>query len=282
MTTRTIPSSIDDPINLAILRISEDQLSGFQRDPYGVIAEQSGIEINIVLERIQAMLEAGTIRRVRQTLNTTKLAAGALVAWSLPEDRLQQAFDYMFERDPFSGHVVLRTTDDGAAGARYRLWTTLKTPQGYSLEKHARFLTEQTGATDLRIMPAHKVFALGVGHMRRRGLPPGSRSEKPGPVLDTEVVGLTRAEWKVLTALKRDVDIAEIQQNVWSQRAEEAEATLQEFCDVAEGMDSRGLVGRFSTFLDHVKGPSDGEPVTRYNALFHWAVPPGRELDSGR
>jgi hypothetical protein len=25
-----------------------------------------------------------------------------------------------------------------------------------------------------------------------------------------------------------------------------------------------------------------GNSVTRYNALFHWAVPPGRELDAGR
>ena len=42
------------------------------------------------------------------------------------------------------------------------------------------------------------------------------------------------------------------------------------------------MVGRFSTFLEHVKPVAGGQPVTRYNALFHWAVPPGRELEAGR
>ena len=41
-------------------------------------------------------------------------------------------------------------------------------------------------------------------------------------------------------------------------------------------------MGRFSTFLEHVKAVGGAAPVTRYNALFHWAVPTGRELDAGR
>ena len=53
------------------------------------------------------------------------------------QERLSAAFDYMVERDPFSGHVVIRTTDSATAGSTYRLWTTLKTPQGFSIEKHA-------------------------------------------------------------------------------------------------------------------------------------------------
>jgi hypothetical protein len=42
------------------------------------------------------------------------------------------------------------------------------------------------------------------------------------------------------------------------------------------------LLGRFSTFLEHVKPTATGERVTRYNALFHWAVPPGRIAEAGR
>ena len=41
------------------------------------------------------------------------------------------------------------------------------------------------------------------------------------------------------------------------------------------------MIGRFSTFLEHVKPLKSGEQVTRYNALFHWAVPEGREIDAG-
>src|SRR5213083_1065260 len=132
-TAATVPVSITDPVNAAILAISEDNLHGFQPDPIGEIARRSGIDVATVIERIAAMLRAGTIRRVRQTLMATNLARGALVAWNVPEGKLQAAFDWMFQHDPFSGHVVIRSTDHMIAGSQYRLWTTLKVPQGYSI-----------------------------------------------------------------------------------------------------------------------------------------------------
>ena len=54
------------------------------------------------------------------------------------------------------------------------------------------------------------------------------------------------------------------------------------FYAVAENLNARGVIGRFSTFLEHVKPLQTGERVTRFNALFHWAVPPGREIEAGR
>ena len=35
MTTATIPVEFDEPVNAAILAVSEDKLAGFQRDPFG-------------------------------------------------------------------------------------------------------------------------------------------------------------------------------------------------------------------------------------------------------
>src|SRR5258705_11535503 len=109
----TIRAEFSDPVNASILAISEDRVQGFQRDPLGEISRQSGVELPVVIERIQSMLRAGTIRRVRQTLLATNLAQGALVAWQVPEEKLNPAFDWMFQNDPFSGHVVIRTTDAG-------------------------------------------------------------------------------------------------------------------------------------------------------------------------
>ena len=64
--------------------------------------------------------------------------------------------------------------------------------------------------------------------------------------------------------------------------ARKAGVTLHEFCTVAEGLSARGVIGRFSTFLEHVKPSASGVRVTRYNALFHWRVPEGREIEAGR
>src|SRR6476620_9722428 len=160
--TDSIPVATSDPINAKILAISEDKIQGFQPDPMGEIARQSGIDVETVIERIQAMLQAGTIRRVRQTLMATNLARGALIAWQVPEEKLSAAFDCMFQQDPFSGHVVIRSTDQAIAGSKYRLWTTLKVPQGYSMSKHCEFLCRMTGAMTFKLLPAKKLFALGV------------------------------------------------------------------------------------------------------------------------
>jgi hypothetical protein len=278
----TIPISTTDAINARILAVSEDQLQGFQRDPLGEIARQSGIELPVVIERVRAMLKAGTIRRVRQTLLATNLAQGALVAWRVPQDKLDAAFDYMFQKDPFSGHVVTRSTDTATAGSNYKLWTTLKVPQGFSMTKHCKFLVKQTGAEKFILLPAKKLFALGVGHVRRRGLEPGSRADVPADVTDVTETKLNDLEWRVLEALKREFTVEELVPNLWDVRAKEAGVSLEQFLALAKDFNRRKIIGRFSTFLEHVKPVANGEPVTRYNALFHWAVPPGREIDAGR
>jgi DNA-binding Lrp family transcriptional regulator len=281
-THSAIPTEITDPINARILAVSEDRIAGFLTDPFAEIARLAELPVDVVLERLRAMLEAGVIRRIRQTLMATNLAPGALVAWRVPADRLDAAFEYMSKEDPFSGHVVIRSTDAETPGSTYRLWTTLKVPQGFSMRKHCEVLMERVGATGVKRMPAKRLFALGVGHVRRRGMPPGSRSDEPGQVLDTRIVELSPLEWRVLGPLKREFEPDEVTTHPWRARAEEAGVSLEEFERVARGLAERGVIGRFSTFLEHVKPSAGGERVTRYNALFHWRVPPGREIEAGQ
>ncbi|HSU16717.1 hypothetical protein [Longimicrobium sp.] len=278
----TIPVDTADPVNAAILAVSEDRLQGFQEEPFREIARLSGVELETVLERVRAMLASGTIRRVRQTLMATNLAPGALVAWEVPQEKLEAAFETLFRDDPFSGHVVIRSTDRETPGSRYRLWTTLKVPQGFSMRKHADYLAQRTGALSYKLLPAKNLFTLGVGHVRRRGLEPGARSAELGAVIDTHVVELSELEWRVLIALKRELDVDEVRENPWTARAGEAGVPLETFVRVARGLNERKVIGRFSTFLEHYKPNAAGERVTRYNALFHWQVPPGREIDAGR
>ncbi len=287
----SIPTSVTDPVNAKVLAISEDRIQGFRRDPLHAIAEQAETALPVVVERLAAMLEAGTIRRVRQTLLATSLAPGALVAWNVPPKNLQDAFNFMFKEDPFSGHVVLRTTDKETPGSAFKLWTTVKVPKPYSLAKHCAYLAEQTGATCFQLLPAKKLFALGVGHVRRKDLTPGDRTDEPGRVLDTTVVDLNDRQWRVLMALKREFTPEELLTtqadpdqpvSLWAGRAEEAGESLDDFCEQAEQLQNLGVIGRFSTFLEHVKRHKDGQRVTKYNALFHWKVPPGMELDAGK
>jgi DNA-binding Lrp family transcriptional regulator len=282
MTASSPPIDLADPINAAILAVSEDRLSGFRDDPLGDIAALSGVSVETAIERIGAMLEAGTIRRVRQTVQATRLAAGALIAWKVEPAKLDAAFNYMSREDPFSGHVVLRSTDLGTAGHDYRLWTTLKVPQGFSLQRHCEYLLQRVGGMAFHAMPARRLFVLGVGHLRRRSIEPGAKALEAAEAITTDVIELTPRQWAVLSALKREFEVDEIDRDVWASRAREAGLSLDEFVAEARCLESLGLMGRFSTFLEHVKPLSSGELVTRYNALFHWSVPAGREIEAGR
>jgi hypothetical protein len=228
------------------------------------------------------MLRAGTIRRVRQTLMSTNLAFGALVAWQVPQEKLDDAFDFMFRDDPFSGHVVIRSTDSATPGSNYRLWTTVKVPQGFSIEKHCELLRHRVGADLYRVMPAKRIFALGVGHVRRKGMEPGSKSEELAEAREVESIELTDFEWQVLTELKREFEPDEILRDLWHGRALAAGVEPETFFEVAENLQKLNVIGRFSTFLEHVKPVAGGERVTRFNGLFHWAVPEGREIEAGR
>ncbi|MEM6333872.1 MAG: Lrp/AsnC family transcriptional regulator [Planctomycetota bacterium] len=281
------PVSVDDPTNAAILRIAEDQLAGFAPDPLADLAQRAALPRDTVVDRLVAMLDAGTVRRIRQTLITTSLARGALVAWRVPTDQLNAAFDFMFQADPFTGHVVTRSTDRDSPGSDYKLWTTVKLPPHASLDKHCAYLAHRTGATGYIPLPAKELFALGVGHLRRRTIAPGERTPDPARVLDTRVVELTPDQWRVVEAMKREVTAAELDaardpaQTLWRQRAHAADLPLDDFLAQGHALDQLGVIGRFSAFLEHVKKHQDGKPVTRYNALFHWRVPQGREHEAG-
>jgi DNA-binding Lrp family transcriptional regulator len=281
MSMKQVPIEHDDPINAQILAISEDLVAGFQESPFHIIAEKSGVDLDTVLERIGAMLEQGVIRRVRQTLLATKLAHGALVAWKIAPEKLESAFEFMFKEDPFSGHVVTRSTDREISGSEYKLWTTLKVPQGESLEEHGNVLKRIVGADDFILMPAKGIFALGVGHVRRKTMEIGAKSDGPAIMNTTVTVELNEEEWRVLLAMKEELTLEEICPEPWNARAKIAGVSLERFFDVARELNAKNVIGRFSTFLEHVKPSEAGKRVTRFNGLFHWKVAKGEEQRLG-
>jgi len=147
--------------------------------------------------------------------------------------------------------------------------------------KALKVVKEAAGATEYLLMPAKGVFALGVGHVRRKTLEPGDKADEPAAMMTTTAVDLTCEEWEVLLALKEELTLEEVVENPWLGRAADAGVSLERFCEVAESLNAKKVIGRFSTFLEHVKPSSTGERVTRFNGLFHWAVPKGREIQAG-
>jgi hypothetical protein len=101
------------------------------------------------------------------------------------------------------------------------------------MRKHADYLREQVGARHYRLMPARGIFALGVGHTRRRSLEPGAKNDAPAEMHAVRTVELTALEWRVLMALKREFAPEELRENLWEARAREADLPLPVFFEVA-------------------------------------------------
>ena len=156
-----------------------------------------------------------------------------------------------------------------------------KGSSGIFVQAHCELLAKKVGAEHFRLMPAKGIFTLGVGHVRRKTIEPGSKADQPAKMMPVQLVELIEHEWVVVVALKREFTSEEIKPSPWAPRASEVEVSLEEFCRVAEDLNTRKIVGRFSTFLEHVKPSAGGVRVTRFNALFHWAIPPGREIETG-
>lgn len=271
-----------DAVNRRILCVAEDALAGFYARPFAEIARRCELAEDEVISRLRAMLAAGTIRRIRQTLLSTALADGALVAWKLPEEKLNDAFDWLEVHDPFTGHIVLRRCDEATApGADYRLWTTVKVPTGCgTVAEHCRRLAGQIGALDFVLLPVVGMFALAVGHTRRAGLRPGDKLPEL-PAMQVPVrPELTEQDWQVLLSLKESLAPEELISCPWAARAAALGLSTERFCAIAASLDARKVIGRFAVFLDHTSARNRHAGVGAAG-LFHWAVPAGMEERAG-
>jgi len=81
------------------------------------------------------------------------------------------------------------------------LWTTLKVPRDSRWKSTGRIsMAARQCAEAFKLMPAHRKSLCpgAVGHMRRRGLPPGSMSPEPAEAMEVNVVQLSDRDWSVL------------------------------------------------------------------------------------
>src|SRR5438034_9379552 len=123
---------------------------------------------------------------------------------------------------------------------------TLMVHLGFLLEDPCELLAKQIGAERFRLMPAKGIFTLGVGHVRRKTVEPGSKAEEPAKMIPVQIVDLTDEEWNVLLALKREFALEEIKPSPWLGRANEAGVPPEELFRVAEELSVRKIIGSLS------------------------------------
>ncbi|MBN1627676.1 MAG: AsnC family transcriptional regulator [Deltaproteobacteria bacterium] len=141
----------------------DKKIIGFlQRDlpveprPYKIIADQLGIDEDMVLSRIQAMIDRGIIRRFGATLyhQGAGFRANAIAAWNVPEKMIDEIGKKMAELREVTHCYQRRATEEW----RYNLYTMIHGPDRDQCISIAEEMSRMSGIKDYTLLFSEKEF----------------------------------------------------------------------------------------------------------------------------
>ena len=242
--------------------------------PFEKIAEQLDLTEAEVLARLHRIRERGMISRMSAVFDTRSLGyESVLVAAKVPADRVDAAAAAINEH-PGVSHNYLRT-------AEYNLWFTLAVPpdSNLGLANTAAKLVERSGATSYRLLPATRVFKIGMKLSLTEGdieLPADDASVSPageqaacGPGRGLEWTPLLKS---AVLALQEDLPI---ESQPFSAVASRHGLTLERMLSIGRDLQGTGVMRRYAAVLRHRKvGFST-------NCMTVWRVPAERTEEVG-
>ncbi len=118
--------------------------------PYSKIGEKLGLSEEEVIRIIQSLCERGIIRRLGATLrhNLAGYEGNAMVAWIVPEERVEEVGKRLAEK-PFVSHCYVRKT---YPDWRYNLYTMCHSKSKEELEVLIKATAEELGLTQYEIL----------------------------------------------------------------------------------------------------------------------------------
>lgn len=124
-------------------------------DPYGIIAERLGIDTQTLLDRVKALIESGTIRRIGVSVDSRKMGfSSTLAAIRVSDEGIESACE-IIDSYPEITHSYLR--DD-----EFNIWFTVI---AVDKQRISQVLEEVRGKLNLEVsdvldMPVKKLFKL--------------------------------------------------------------------------------------------------------------------------
>lgn len=122
--------------------------------PYREIAGKIGVDEDTVLAVLKDLNDRGMIRRFGATLRhqNSGFSANAMVAWQVPEERVDEVGQKMAE-NPAISHCYRR---DPAERWPYNLYTMIHAGDPETCRAIARTISEQTGIADYAVLFSKK------------------------------------------------------------------------------------------------------------------------------
>jgi DNA-binding Lrp family transcriptional regulator len=242
-------------------------LDRMQRDvpltarPYAAIADALETTEQVVLDRIRALAgpPPAPIRQISAIFDSKAIGyQGCLVAARVDRGAIGRAAD-VINRHPGVSHNYQREH-------AYNLWFTLAVPPDsrLGLERTVDLLRRLSGAEQMRLMPAIKLYKIGV----RFDLGVDSATDSSPDVAHRESAAsfnVTDIDKSMIRVLQQHLPVEQRPFDAW---ADQAGVTVEQLLAAAARYRDAGVMRRFSAVLRH------REIGVAANAMGVWEVPP--------
>lgn len=221
--------------------------------PFAAIGEQLGISEEDVLTRAERLKEAGIIRQISAIFDSRRLGySSTLVAMDIPEEQVDESADRISEH-PGVSHNYKRNHS-------FNLWFTLTLPPGADMETEVGRLSDISGARRVRILPALRVFKIGVELDLEEGV---SAAEKRAAA-EQPPQGFREEDLNYVRVLQQDLPLEPAPFQGW---AESLGVRQRRMLVKARELEASGVMRRFAAVLRHQKAGFVA------NAMICWRVP---------
>lgn len=228
--------------------------------PFTVIGQQMGISAEDALERTRRLKEAGIIRQISAIFDSRHLGySSTLVAMDIDEEQIDESAAGISEH-PGVSHNYRRNHS-------YNLWFTLTLPLGSDLEAEVSTLSQRAGARKTRMLPALRLFKIGV----ELDLEQGANAAEKKRIRQPERPFAER-DFAYVRVLQQDLPLDAAPFQGWASSLDLSEDEL--FTRAQEFIDS-GVMRRFAAVLRHKK------VGFLANGMVCWRVPEERLADLG-
>jgi len=253
-------ASAMDAIDRRLLNLIQKDFPLVAR-PFTAIGEQLGISEEDVLARARRLKKGGVIRQISAIFDSRRLGySSTLVTMDIPEEHIDESASHISEHSGVS-HNYKRDHS-------FNLWFTLTLPPGADLEAEVAQLSDVAGARRTRVLPALRVFKIGVELDLEQG---ANVAEKRRPSKQPPR-SFTEEDLSYVRVLQQDLPLEPTPFQGW---AESLGVSQEEMFAKARGFEASGVMRRFAAVLRHQKAGFVA------NGMICWCIPEERLPDLG-
>ena len=254
--------------------ISRDLLDAIQAEfplverPFAELAQKLHVTEEYLIARTAALKDksGGVIRQISAIFDSRALGyESCLVAAKIDPEKLDGAVAAI-NAHPGVSHNYQRNHT-------YNLWYTVAVPPDsrLGLERTVNILHKQSGANITRLLPALKMFKIGV-KFDLSGDGETVRDKQAKLHQQAQKIDVTARDKAMIRVLQQDVPVVDRSFDLWAQQAE---CSVAELLDAARRYIDLGMMRRFSAVLRHRVAGFGA------NAMGAWVVPTEKQEEFG-